>query len=544
MKYFRRCMCALLALAVLLALAPVSALSDGGDYDEVALVFGGRQITRGRGFQKNVMFLTPAQLDEICDSNDGSVAYKYGFGDSLLPSARAYSSHDNHELPIWHFNRVLGFDLKLLAEAAGIATDQKLTIAVTASDGMMYSLEDAFATETKRYYYSPEGEPVSEAGPVLALYRTVSTTYDEPAPGGAVQLPSAPTVGAGSPNAVAPLFGYGQDGIFDENGCHWVHDVTKLRFGGEDVALTVKNNAGQTSTTPISYIVSYGIWYRTITQGSKSVDAMGIPLPALLEKMGVAMDGKAIIAASQSGETITLGGSDINDAFVAWEAMSGGIAVKNNTPLRLYTADGELADLVSLQISGVSAPTTPPGLAFADLAGYDWALEAISRLVSKEIVTGTSETTFSPAANLKRGDFALMLYRAVDLSPLYSGADTRQFADVPGGSYYHDAIYALKRAGIAQGDGENFNPESSITRQDAMVLIFRTLAPLGTDFDATADLSAFPDAGDVADYAADVISALVAAGVINGKDGRLAPADNMTRAEMAVSLNRALTHIV
>ncbi|MBQ2743972.1 MAG: heparinase II/III family protein, partial [Oscillospiraceae bacterium] len=52
---------------------------------------------------------------------------------------------------------------------------------------------------------------------------------------------------------------------------------------------------------------------------------------------------------------------------------------------------------------------------FIDLGAHAWAADSINDLASSGIIKGTSETTFSPAANITRADFALLLVRAFKL---------------------------------------------------------------------------------------------------------------------------------
>lgn len=176
---------------------------------------------------------------------------------------------------------------------------------------------------------------------------------------------------------------------------------------------------------------------------------------------------------------------------------------------------------------------------FSDLGGYTWAKEAIDYLYDAEIVNGLGNGLFGPGANIKRGDFILMLYRAYGFK---ADADDN-FTDVEPGSHYYEAIAAAKALGIAQGDGASFNPKGSITRQDAMTLIHRTLAVMGIEIDGEASLESFSDAEDIADYARAPIAQLVSAQVINGSDGKILPQGYMTRAEMSVALFRALTNL-
>ncbi len=208
-------------------------------------------------------------------------------------------------------------------------------------------------------------------------------------------------------------------------------------------------------------------------------------------------------------------------------------------PLRLVvenTVSAWVKNVAEIVIG--SADNSKP--AFSDLAGYEWAADSINSLYASGIVSGVGENRYSPSSLIKRGDFMLMLCRAYKLS-----ADTSvNFSDVPEGAYYFDAVAAAKALGIAQGDGINFYPENSITRQEAMTLIYRTLVLLGKDIAGySGSLDSFKDAADVADWAQSPIKALVGAGIINGSEGRILPGGSMTRAQMAVALFRAINNI-
>ncbi|MBQ9984989.1 MAG: S-layer homology domain-containing protein, partial [Oscillospiraceae bacterium] len=58
---------------------------------------------------------------------------------------------------------------------------------------------------------------------------------------------------------------------------------------------------------------------------------------------------------------------------------------------------------------------------------------------------------------------------------------------------------------------------------------------------ATDEVSA-PDLDTVSDYAREAVSALVNAGLVNGKSGKIAPTDYTTRAEVAVLIKRILDY--
>ncbi|MDO4481940.1 MAG: S-layer homology domain-containing protein [Bacillota bacterium] len=169
---------------------------------------------------------------------------------------------------------------------------------------------------------------------------------------------------------------------------------------------------------------------------------------------------------------------------------------------------------------------------------YSWAAGKIDYLYKKGIVKGTDNDSsgmcYSPAANITRGDFILMLYRAFGLSATV----TDNFQDVPKDSYYYQAIGVAKALGIAQGAYGMYNPTESLSREDAMVLIDRTIKVTGRKtLTYSSDVSMFGDRSQIASYASASVGTLVKAGVIKGyDDGNFAPKGLLTRAEMAVVL--------
>jgi hypothetical protein len=184
-------------------------------------------------------------------------------------------------------------------------------------------------------------------------------------------------------------------------------------------------------------------------------------------------------------------------------------------------------------------PETEGSIYFNDVTkDYSWAASQIDYLYEEDIVNGTGNSNYSPAQNMSRGDFILMLYRALDLSATTSG----NFSDVPKDSYYYKAIATAKALGIAKGFDNQFMPSASITREDAFVLVARALKVDGKklsagDYD---DLSAFKDRKSVSDYAVTSVATLVKSGIVQGSNSNLNPKAFISRAEMAVILYRVL----
>lgn len=187
--------------------------------------------------------------------------------------------------------------------------------------------------------------------------------------------------------------------------------------------------------------------------------------------------------------------------------------------------------------SNPGTTTTPTNSeTFTDLENHAWAKDAIYTLKNKGIISGISDTEFAPANNIKRGDFILILTRMLSVNNEF----TENFADVPESAYYYQAIGSAKAAGIAQGSGENFMPENSITRQDLITLAYRAFLAKGyiTETDDTASLDAFADKGDISDYAKTAMASMVKASIIQGSNGNVNPKGFATRAEVAVMCAR------
>lgn len=178
---------------------------------------------------------------------------------------------------------------------------------------------------------------------------------------------------------------------------------------------------------------------------------------------------------------------------------------------------------------------------FSDLQNVLWAKQAVDAMTARSIIKGTSATNFSPMAPITRADFIALLVRALELQGLDDKPD--MFSDVQEQDYYYGELSIAKQWGIATGIGENtFNPSGLITRQDVMVLTARALGAIEKQENAWGDapvaLDDFTDIASLSDYARGSANLMVELGIIKGKDGKLAPMDQLTRAEAAVILYR------
>lgn len=220
--------------------------------------------------------------------------------------------------------------------------------------------------------------------------------------------------------------------------------------------------------------------------------------------------------------------------FAPYKDYSGTVTIKYTG----YNTDG-FSFTGSIKVEVVAVPKTEGSLYFKDVTkDYSWAASQIDYLFKEGVVAGTGNNNYSPAQNVTRGDFMLMLYRALDLT----ATDRGNFSDVPKDSYYYKAIAVAKSLGIAKGYGDKFMPTAGITREDAMVLVDRALIIENKRLSAgkESDLYAFKDRNSVSDYAVTSVATLVKAGIIQGNNSYLYPKSMISRAEMAVILYKVL----
>lgn len=189
-----------------------------------------------------------------------------------------------------------------------------------------------------------------------------------------------------------------------------------------------------------------------------------------------------------------------------------------------------MAMTLSLLTLGAAAKGT-----YSDTQGT-WAEAAIERWSGYGMIQGNNGK-FDPNGDLTRGQMATMLTRLLKLA----AAESAGFSDITDETWCADAVNRCAAAGIMLGNNGKAMPNAPITRQEAMVMLARTLgvAPI-TD---TKALTKFADADKVGTFAQGYLAALVEAGIVNGTaEGKLDPLSNITRAEMVTIVDRLIAH--
>ena len=190
---------------------------------------------------------------------------------------------------------------------------------------------------------------------------------------------------------------------------------------------------------------------------------------------------------------------------------------------------------VSVEVTFVEA--TPEPLPFTDVNEDDWFHDAVQYAYENGLMDGVGDGQFAPNATTNRAMVVTILYRLAG-EPAVSG--DVGFTDVEPGLWYSNAVSWAAEKGIVNGISETeFSPGGDLTREQLATILFRYAESAGYDVSASADLSGFPDAGDIQDYATEALSWAVAEGLLQGfEDDSLQPGGTATRAQIATILMR------
>ena len=158
-----------------------------------------------------------------------------------------------------------------------------------------------------------------------------------------------------------------------------------------------------------------------------------------------------------------------------------------------------------------------------------WSAQFIDDAASRGWMTGDGSGNYRPEAAITRGEFAVMLWRALNKpNPVY----TCPFNDVPSSAFYYQAVTALFEAKVVNGlNSTTFAPNISLTREMGFTMLARAYNFNANDANA---YQWFADFREVSEWARAAVSALVEKGYISGVgDNRAAPRQQLKRGEMA-----------
>ncbi|MBR3562015.1 MAG: S-layer homology domain-containing protein [Oscillospiraceae bacterium] len=254
----------------------------------------------------------------------------------------------------------------------------------------------------------------------------------------------------------------------------------------------------------------------------------------------------AIVAAASS-DAMTDNGTVATFQFTAKKDIRDfGFAleeVKLNTPAHIaipYTvnfAQTAADSAAQTPPSGGQSQSAPEGETgavplFPDAVGH-WGEEWIVKAAQRGLFSGDERGSFHPDANISRGDYVLVLWR---MAGKPAPKQPAPFADVMADDYYADAVAWAYENGYVNGKGSGFAPKDSLTRQEAMKILFGYAgSPSGMELMFTADYDAgFADSAQIAAWAKAAMYWAYYNGIISGTGAKtLGPTVAASRAQLA-----------
>ena len=220
-------------------------------------------------------------------------------------------------------------------------------------------------------------------------------------------------------------------------------------------------------------------------------------------------------------------------------AWDGGTVTKQptatETGIKTYTCT---------RCSATKTETIPagscPSAGFTDVPDEgNWAHAGIDYCVASGLMSGVGGNLFAPKMTTTRAQIVQILYN-LEGEPKVSG--TMPFTDLTQ-NWYKDAVLWAYQTGVVSGtSATTFAPDLPVTREQiAVILMGYAEKVLGVTRTWTpADLSVYPDAGSVSDWAKDAMADAVALGLIsgasNGGQTYLNPQGSATREQVATIL--------
>ena len=233
------------------------------------------------------------------------------------------------------------------------------------------------------------------------------------------------------------------------------------------------------------------------------------------------------------------------DSYVDTYTDALGHAWDNGTVTKQPTAtETGIKTYTCTRCSATKTETIPagscPSAGFTDVPGEgNWAHAGIDYCVANGLMSGVGSGRFAPKMTTTRAQIVQILYN-LEGEPKVSG--TMPFTDLTQ-NWYKDAVLWAYQTGVVSGtSATTFAPDLPVTREQiAVILMGYAEKVLGvTRTWAPADLSVYPDAGSVSDWAKDALADAVTLGLISGasNDGQtlLNPQGSATREQVATIL--------
>lgn len=184
------------------------------------------------------------------------------------------------------------------------------------------------------------------------------------------------------------------------------------------------------------------------------------------------------------------------------------------------------------------------GNPYKDVKDGAWYYDDVLYCFINGLMNGVSSDSFNPNGTASRAMVVTVLYRLAG-SPEVSG--TNSFTDLTR-DWYKDAVQWAVDAGITTGtSATTFSPAADVTREQVASFLYRYAKHMGIDVSSGEDTNilSYEDAFDISEYAVPAMQWACAEGLITGvTESTLVPDGTSNRATLATILARFDRNIV
>ncbi len=174
---------------------------------------------------------------------------------------------------------------------------------------------------------------------------------------------------------------------------------------------------------------------------------------------------------------------------------------------------------------------------FEDIKGHK-NQSAIENLARRNIINGKTSEKFEPDATMTRAEFATIIVKGLG----FGAKGGKVFEDVCENDWFYQYVNTAYAYGIVNGvSSSNFNPDGTITREEAGVMLSRAAKLCGAskemnELEIRNTLAVFSDYVKVSEWAKKALAFCCLEGIISDEETELEPKRAVKRCEIAQML--------
>lgn len=291
----------------------------------------------------------------------------------------------------------------------------------------------------------------------------------------------------------------------------------------ETIRVTGSNGVSEDIT------VSFAVVERPVSSGGTA------PVRDITVDSGAHGDVEIWPEEAKQGTTVTITatpdrGYEVAEVIVTAEnGKEVTVTDKGNNKYTFVMPNSDVTIEVTFQaVSGGSTTgdltiTAPAGWVnpYTDVAANAWYYNAVGYATANSLMGGVGNNAFDPSGTMNRAMVWTVIARLAGQT-------------ISGSTWAEDA----RTWAMAQGVSDGTNPDGAVSREELVTMLYRYAGSPAMNVPELALIGGYPDSANVSAWAQNAFAWAISKGIIEGRDGKLAAGDSVTRAEAATILAR------